>query len=128
MNIDVTKLTVLENLRLFADVLEYLKFKEVTRSLNNPTGDYAEWLSAKVFDLDLVGVSEKGHDATSKVDGTRYQIKARRSEKPNQSLPLGVIRGIAENRFDFLLVVVFAKEFSIASAYSEVDPEIRTGG
>ena len=71
MNIDVTKLTVLENLWLFADVLEYLKFKEVTRSLNNPTGDYAEWLSAKVFDLDLVGVSEKGQDATSRVNGTR---------------------------------------------------------
>jgi len=40
--VDLKILTVRENLKLFADVLDELKSREVTRSMNNPLGDYAE--------------------------------------------------------------------------------------
>jgi len=117
MTFELSNLSVLDNLKLFVKVLDELQTRGVTRSKNNPTGDFAEWLSERVFNLKLAGVSEKGIDATGKEDGVRYQIKARRSKKPSNSLPLGVIRGIEKKQFDFLLVVVFGNDFSVEWAY-----------
>ena len=114
---DLNNLSIQENLRLFKEVLQHLKLKEVLRSNNNPTGDYAEWLSSRVFNLDLAVGSEKGFDAIGITDGKKYQIKGRRSDKPNNSVSLSVIRGIEEKRLDFLLAIVFDAQFTVVRAY-----------
>jgi len=60
--------------------------------------------------------SRAGFDAIDS-KGIRYQIKGRRLHPSNSSRQLGVIRNLAEKKFNFLVVVLFDKDFSILVAY-----------
>ena len=62
MNQDLARLSVSELMRLFADVMEELKKKDVVRTRNNPVGDYAEWLTRQAFSLTRAPNSNKGFD------------------------------------------------------------------
>lgn len=46
---DLKQITVAELLRLHAGTGDELRSREVVRSSNNPTGDYAEYLFCKAF-------------------------------------------------------------------------------
>ncbi len=112
----ITKISPHELLVLFADVLDELKSRGVVRSRNNPVADYAEWVVTKGLGLSLQSNSTAGFDAIDS-KGIRYQIKGRRLYPPNSSRQLGVIRNLAGKKFDFLVAVLFNKDFSILEAY-----------
>jgi hypothetical protein len=100
----------------FAEILDELKERSVVRTLNNPVSDYAEWLVAKKMDLKLVSNSNSGYDAKD-AKGNRFQIKSRRLSPKNNSRQLGVIRKLNSNEFDYLIGVIFNKDFIVEEAY-----------
>lgn len=112
---DFSALTVSELLATHSTVLDELRRKEVIRSKNNPTGDYAEWLVSKSLGLTLETNSAKGFDAKDP-SGVRYQIKGRRITPENSSRQLGVIRNLHGNDFDILVAVVFDKDWQVECA------------
>jgi len=109
-------LTVPELLRCFADILDELKERKVVRTRNNPVGDYAEWLLTQRLGLLLERNSKRGYDATGQ-DDKRYQIKSRRLDQTNESKQLSVIRNLDANEFDYLVGVLFNRDFTVKEAY-----------
>jgi hypothetical protein len=106
-----------ELLRCFASILDELKAQKVIRTRNNPVSDYAEWLVAEKLGLKLEPSNTKGYDARSP-DCLRYQVKARRLERPDNDPPqLGVIRNLEGDDFDYLVGVLFNNNFGVHKAY-----------
>jgi hypothetical protein len=116
MQVDLQKPHFHDLLVLFGDVLDELKRRGIVRSRNNPVADYAEWLVSKAFNLNLQPNSNSGFDAIDS-NGVKYQIKGRRLHPSNQSRQLGVIRNLKAKKFDFLIGVIFDKDFSVLEAY-----------
>lgn len=112
---DFSKKTITELLETHSRVLDELKQRQVIRSKNNPTGDYAEWLVASKLCLVLEKNSAKGFDAKD-LQGLRYQIKGRRVTSDNKSTQLGVIRDLDGGDFDFLVAIVFDEAWQVRSA------------
>jgi hypothetical protein len=112
---DLSKLTIAELLATHSAVLDELRHRNVIRSKNNPTGDYAEWLVSTKLGLTLEANSVKGFDATDS-QGLRYQIKGRRVTPENQSTQLGVIRNLDGKDFDFLVAVIFNEDWQVRCA------------
>lgn len=48
--------------------------------------------------------------------GMRYQIKARRVHSAHRSRQLSTIRNLADQKFDYLIAVIFNDDFSILQA------------
>ena len=109
-------LTVSELLKYFADILDELRKCKVIRTRNNPVADYAEWLVAHQFGLLLERNSKRGYDATD-CNGKRYQIKSRRLDQANRSKQLSVIRNLNASEFDYLVGVLFNRNFAVKEAY-----------
>ena len=107
----VKKLENEELLRLYNDLMEELRERELIRSSNNPVCDYAEKLVADKLNLTLERGSNKGYDAIDEKTGLKYQIKSRRLTKHNKSRQLGVIRNWDQKLFDFLIAVIFNEFF-----------------
>lgn len=103
-------------LRCFADILDELKQRGVVRTRNNPVADYAEWLVAQRLDLSLERNSRSGYDATSTMN-ERFQIKSRRLDPSNKSRQLSVIRNLDAGEFDYLIGVLFDRDFTVKEAY-----------
>src|SRR3989344_1397281 len=66
----------------YSEILRELRRREVVRTSNSPTGDYAELLACKKFNLKPAPNSTKSYDATDN-KGKRYQIKSRRLTAEN---------------------------------------------
>ena len=113
--IELSGLDVRSLLRLHCAIGQELILRKLTRSTNNPVGDYAECLFANALSLSLAGNSAKGYDAVD-ADGQRYQIKGRRPTLANPSRQLSVIRNLDHKPFEFLAGVVFAPDFAILRA------------
>lgn len=113
--LDFTRLTIAELLVVHGAVLDELRQRNVVRSKNNPTGDYAEWLVSTKLGLTLETNSAKGFDATDS-QGLRYQVKGRRVTPENRSTQLGVIRNLDGKDFDFLVAVVFDVNWQVRYA------------
>jgi hypothetical protein len=116
MEVNLKENSSKELLRLFGNILDKLKERGIVRSRNNPVADYAEWLVSKAFAFDLQPNSNCGFDALDS-KGVKYQIKARRLHTSNKSCQLSVIRDLEGKKFDFLIGVLFDKDFSILGAY-----------
>lgn len=112
---DFTSLTTTELLATHSAVLNELQHRNVIRSKNNPTGDYAEWLVSTKLGFTLESNSAKGFDATD-LQGRRYQIKGRRVTPENKSTQLGVIRNLDGKDFDFLVGVIFDETWQVCYA------------
>lgn len=112
---DITKSTESELFAMHNSVLDELQRRGVVRTQNNPVGDYSEWLVSKVLGLKLAPNSAKGFDATDS-EKNRYQIKGRRITKKNKSAQLGVIRGLDDSDFDFLIAVIFDESWKVVRA------------
>ena len=93
-----------------------MKKSGILRSNNNTTADYAEWLASKAFDLEIQSNSNKGYDAIDSA-GNKYQIKGRKITPENSSRQLSVIRNLEAKHFDFLIGIIFDKDFSVLDAY-----------
>jgi len=106
-------LSVPELLRCHSAILDELKRRRVVRTLNNPVGDYAEWLVAKKLHLKLAPNSNAGYDAKDKYY-RRYEIKVRREKKGSGFSILSVIRNLD---FHYLIAVQLCKDFSVYRAY-----------
>jgi hypothetical protein len=98
-------------LHLYADLMDELRDRDLIRSSNNPVADYAEKIAVEDLHLERVGKEVKGYDAIK--GKIKYQIKGRRITKHNNSRQLGVIRNIDEKLFDYILAVIFDKDFSV---------------
>ncbi|MDF1716159.1 MAG: hypothetical protein P1U75_05740 [Antarcticimicrobium sp.] len=110
---NLKKYTVAELLETHTAVLNELRDREILRSANNPTGDYAEWLFCQAFGWDQAANSVKGFDATD-AEGIRYQIKGRRLHQLNTSRQLSAIRDMSG--FDVLAGVLFDAAFVVSRA------------
>ena len=113
--IDLATLSVPEVLVLHGAVLAELRRREVCRTENNPTGDYAEYLAVQRLGIRLNGNSASGCDATD-LNGVRYQIKGRRVTRKNGSTQLSVIRNLNEKEFDYLIGLLFNEHYSVLKA------------
>jgi hypothetical protein len=115
LTLNWSTLSIPELLAAHCAILGELKKREVVRSKNNPTGDYAEWLVSTNLGLRLESNSAKGYDATD-ANGVRYQIKGRRITPDNPSTQLSVIRNLDTKGFDVLIAVVFDESWQVRSA------------
>ncbi len=113
---DWEALTVSELLGCFANVLDELKKRKIVRTRNNPVADYAEWLVAQQLGLSLERNSKRGYDATAQ-NGKCYQIKSRRLDQANESRILSVIRNLDAAEFDYLIGILFNRDFTVKEAY-----------
>lgn len=113
---NLQQLSIIKLLQLYDSILDELIQRKVIRTNNNPVGDYAEWLVAQKFGLELANCSKTGYDGISN-SNIRYQIKSRRNHPSNESRQLNVIRKFDDNSFDFLIAILFNKDFSIKEAY-----------
>jgi len=105
----------IELLRLYGEILKELKNRNIVRTQNSPVGDYTEWLVSNALSLKLAENSKSGYDAVD-VDGTKYQIKGRRTTLGNNSRQLSAIRKYDEKDFDQLAAVIFDENFNILVA------------
>lgn len=115
-NVDIKKLSIHGLLALHCDALGELQNRGVLRTMNNPTGDYAEWLVSQAFGLSLAGNSVSDYDAISE-SGKKIQIKARRVTPTSKSRQLSAMRNLDAEGFDELVVVIFDESFHVAEAY-----------
>lgn len=122
---DIAELPDQEVFRLWVSTLIELRRRSILRSFNTSTGDYAEWLVANALGPSLENNSTAGYDAVEP-DGTRYQIKARWLATPKSSRQLGFIRDLDGDPFDFLIVVLFGPEFSVAECWQIPINVVRT--
>lgn len=99
-------------LKLYAQIMEELRLRNIVRSGNNPVADYAEAIVAKRLKLKLANNSNRGFDAKDK-RGITYQIKARRITDRNKARQLGVIRNLKNRHFDYLLAAIFNEAFEL---------------
>jgi hypothetical protein len=93
-----------------------LRRRDIIRSDNTPTGDYAEWLVATRLGLVLEHNAKSGFDAKGS-DGIKYQIKARRLATAKTSRQLSPIRNLDHNPFDFLIVLLFGPAFDVLECW-----------
>jgi hypothetical protein len=114
---NLSKFTAIELLQLNSSILVQLKKLEIIRTSNNPVADYAEWLIARSYNLELMPNSFSSYDAIDPSTNKRYQIKSRRFNEHNRSYQLGVIRGLAAKKFDFLAAIIFNEDYTIKEAY-----------
>lgn len=113
---DLKEFTLFDLFKCFADILDELKERGVVRTSNNPVADYAEWLVAKSLGLTLEHNSKASYDAINN-KGEQFQIKSRRFDPPKKSRKLGLFRNFEEKRFDYLIGVLFEKDFTVREAY-----------
>lgn len=100
---------------LHANIAEELRALGITRSSNNPTGDFAEFLFCRAFGWVRAGNSHANIDAIGS-DGLRYQIKGRRATRHNRPRQLSSIRDFKGRHFDFLAGVIFSETYEVVKA------------
>jgi hypothetical protein len=108
------QMTNVELLQAHGAVIDELIRREVVRTRNNPIGDYTEWLVCRCLDLDQQNNSTAACDAVNKTGDQRYQIKGRQSDA--RRVQFSAIRNLDKLGFDFVIAVVFNKDYSIRFA------------
>jgi hypothetical protein len=108
-------LSVSELLKLHTGVLDELRLREIIRSSNGPSGDYAEALFSRSFGWKLESNSSAGYDAVDE-RGTRFQIKCRRVTARNSSRQLSALRNLLNDPFDVLAAVLLDEGFTVSRA------------
>jgi hypothetical protein len=113
--IDLTQFSATELLSLHARVADALRYRGITRSSNNPTGDLAEHLFCEAFGWQRENNSNAHFDAIA-ANGEKYQIKGRRMTRHNKSRQLGAIRDFQGRHFEFLAGVIFSEDYAVQRA------------
>ncbi|CRZ33927.1 hypothetical protein DFR55_14711 [Herbinix hemicellulosilytica] len=94
-----------------------LKKSGIVRTYNSPVGDYAEWLVSTKMNFKLEKNSKKGYDAWDPETGLKYQIKSRWMHPGKNSRQLNVIRNYEDCQFDYLIAIIFSRDFEVSEAY-----------
>ena len=110
---DLQNKTIIELLELHVDIMKELQARDILRSNNLPTSDFAEYLFCKTFGWKQKDNSNPGFDAEDD-EGTRYQIKGRRITPSNKSRQASAIRGF--DKFDILAAVLFDDYYQVTKA------------
>lgn len=113
--INLNRKSIIGLLQTHSAILDELKKRKVVRTRNNPVSGYSEWLVAKKLGLQLEGNSNAGYDAIDS-KGLKYEIKGRRITPTNKSTQLSAIRNLEEKHFDYLIGVIFDKDYNILYA------------
>ena len=113
---ELSTLSPSQLLVLHADIADELRNRGVTRSSNNPLGDYAEHLFCKAFGWHQESNSVKAFDAIDQTTNLKYQIKARRLTEQNPSRQLSAIRNLDMKGFDTLAAALFDRSYKILRA------------
>jgi hypothetical protein len=113
--IDLTQLTDSHLLEHYAEVMQELQRRGITRSTNNPVANLAERLVVRALSLKGMPESTKGYDAID-AQGRKYEIKGRRPTQSNQSRQLSFLRELDKQHFDFLAGVLFNENMTIMKA------------
>lgn len=104
-------------LQEYASILNRLNAGGIVRTYNSPVGDYAEWIVKETMNLILEPNSNAGYDAVDDT-GIKYQIKSRWLHEGQQGLQkLGIIRDYEKHDFDYLILVIFNKDFTIHKVF-----------
>lgn len=111
----VRQIATSQLLALYAEALDELREREIVRTANGPGGDYAELLSVRAFGWERAANSAAGYDAID-TSGLRYQVKSRRIVSVRTSRQLSALRNLIDAHFDFLVGVLFNKDYSILRA------------
>lgn len=95
----------------YREVLAELRRREIVRTGNAPTGDYAETLVKVAFSGELAPNSEKSWDVLTP-DGQKLQVKSRLLDDPSKSRQrqLSPIRSWG---FDSLVIVLFDSTYRV---------------
>ena len=104
-----------ELFRLHVVIHNELRRRNVVRTANTPTGDYAERIFCDALKWVQAPNSQPSIDAVG-LDGTRYQIKARRLHSRNKSRQLSSLRNLKDSRFDILAGLLFDEYYGIHRA------------
>jgi hypothetical protein len=105
-----------ELLALHAKVSEELRSRGVTRSSNNPVGDYAEYLFCRAYGWKQENNSASSFDAIDQDTKLKYQIKSRRLTETNTSRQMSALRNLDSKGFDYLAGILFDKSYKIYRA------------
>ncbi len=111
---DVTTVSTSELLSSYREVLAELRRREIVRTGNAPTGDYAETLVKVAFSGELAPNSEKSWDVRTP-DEEKIQVKSRLLDDPTKSKQrqLSPIRSWG---FDSLVIVLFDSTYRVWKA------------
>jgi hypothetical protein len=114
MKANLKRATIGELLALSRQVLVELRSRDVIRTTNAPTGDYAEWLVQRVVKGTLEPNSNRSWDVTTP-SGDRLQVKARVvvDTKNRGQRQLSPFRSWD---FNFAVIVLFDDEFKVRKA------------
>ena len=110
---ELAAMTELELLQTHSAVIAELRSRGVVKTNNNPVGDYTEWLVCHRLGLKPEGNSRAAFDAID-TKGTKYQIKGRLSN--DNSVQFSTIRNLEQQGFDFVIAVIFDRDFSVRLA------------
>jgi hypothetical protein len=111
----ISTAAVRDLLALYASIEDELRRRKITKTANNPVGDYARYLFNKTFGWTLEPNSNAGFSAVDD-KGVRYKISSRRTGGDNEPRQLGALRNLNEKPFTFLAGVIFRKNFSVLRA------------
>lgn len=103
-------------LQQYSAILTKLKSIDVLRT-NNIVGEYGEWLVENKLGYTRVKQNNVGYDA---IDGsTKYQIKSRLhlDNTKNNYQEMGAVDLSKGQYFDYMIAIVFDKNFDIEEAY-----------
>jgi hypothetical protein len=102
-----------ELLGIYGQVLEELREREVIRSANAPTGDYAEWLVQRALGGRLQPPSNKSADLIAR--RRKIQIKARVLSDPEKSGERQ-LSSFRSWEFDDAVIVLFDRRYGVHRA------------
>lgn len=96
--------------------MRQLRIQGIIRSSNNPVADLGEYVACEVLELKRAPMNARGYDAIGK-DGKRYEVKSRRHTPENSTSQMGMIRDLQKKQFDFLIIVLFAEDFTLKEVW-----------
>ena len=111
----LSKLSVPDLLALWVNVLGELRARGAIRSANNPVGDYAEFLVARHYGVEVEPPSTKGYDIRTP-SGELIQVKALRRTQPGRT-GLSRLGNLDEPGFDAIVIVALSADFSSWEAW-----------
>jgi hypothetical protein len=125
MKSELSRRSTPQLMSLYGRILDVLGGRDVVRTRNAPTGDYAEWLVAKATRGYLATRSEKSWDVCTKLNhhpkgsqvcgkgGEHLQVKARVVADENRQPALSPFRSW---KFDSLVIVLFSDTYEVLKA------------
>ncbi len=108
---DVECLSTSELLSSYRAVLAELRRREIVRTGNAPTGDYAETLVKVAFKGELAPNSEKSWDIQTP-DGQKLQVKSRLLDDPRRTKQRQ-LSPIRSWEFDSLVIILFDSTYAV---------------